>query len=163
MEELGMGSLLGVGLGSERESRILAIRWEGEFIAWANSIGVKVYDCNLKQRITHLKRPQSSLDTTHQPQLCWANGRTLLIGWADSVQAVEVRQRDKSQAAMGLPVNYVTVVCQFTLPDAICCGIAPHGQDLAVLFARLLFRISHPLFEVLIFHLPHQQMPCMLS
>ena len=92
-----------------------------------------MYDCNLKQRITHLKRPQSSLDTTHQPQLCWANGRTLLIGWADSVQAVEVRQRDKSQAAMGLPVNYVTVVCQFTLPDAICCGIAPHGQDLAVL------------------------------
>ena len=29
MEELGMGSLLGVGLGSERESRILAIRWDG--------------------------------------------------------------------------------------------------------------------------------------
>ena len=29
MEELGMGSLLGVGLGSERESRILAIRWNG--------------------------------------------------------------------------------------------------------------------------------------
>ena len=30
MERLGMGSLLGVGLGSERESRILAIRWNGE-------------------------------------------------------------------------------------------------------------------------------------
>ena len=29
MEKLGMGSLLGVGLGSERESRILAIRWNG--------------------------------------------------------------------------------------------------------------------------------------
>lgn len=29
MEEMGMGSLLGVGLGSERESRILAIRWNG--------------------------------------------------------------------------------------------------------------------------------------
>ncbi len=29
MEELGMGALLGVGLGSERESRILAIRWNG--------------------------------------------------------------------------------------------------------------------------------------
>ncbi len=29
MERLGMGSLLGVGLGSDRESRILAIRWEG--------------------------------------------------------------------------------------------------------------------------------------
>lgn len=29
MERLGMGSLLGVGLGSERESRILAIRWNG--------------------------------------------------------------------------------------------------------------------------------------
>ncbi|WP_369027110.1 leucyl aminopeptidase [Qipengyuania sp. RANM35] len=29
MEQLGMGSLLGVGLGSEKESRILAIRWNG--------------------------------------------------------------------------------------------------------------------------------------
>ncbi len=29
MEELGMGSLLGVGLGSEQPSRILAIKWDG--------------------------------------------------------------------------------------------------------------------------------------
>ncbi|MBX7495349.1 leucyl aminopeptidase [Qipengyuania sp. 6B39] len=29
MEQLGMGSLLGVGQGSERESRLLAIRWNG--------------------------------------------------------------------------------------------------------------------------------------
>ncbi|MEM6267653.1 MAG: leucyl aminopeptidase [Pseudomonadota bacterium] len=29
MEELGMGALLGVGLGSERASRLLAIRWNG--------------------------------------------------------------------------------------------------------------------------------------
>jgi len=29
MEELGMGALLGVGLGSERPSRILAVRWNG--------------------------------------------------------------------------------------------------------------------------------------
>ena len=29
MEKLGMGSLLGVGLGSERESQLLAIRWNG--------------------------------------------------------------------------------------------------------------------------------------
>lgn len=115
------------------EGPIHAIRWEGEFIAWANEIGVKVYDCNLKSRITHLKRPAGSLDTDHRPRLCWANGRTLLIGWADSVQAVEVRKRDQAQTNIGLPVNYVTIVAQFVLPDAICCGIAPHGQDLAVL------------------------------
>ena len=29
MEELGMGSLLGVGLGSERQSQLLALRWNG--------------------------------------------------------------------------------------------------------------------------------------
>jgi leucyl aminopeptidase len=29
MEALGMGALIGVGLGSERESRLLAIRWDG--------------------------------------------------------------------------------------------------------------------------------------
>ncbi|WP_120718222.1 leucyl aminopeptidase [Tsuneonella amylolytica] len=29
MEELGMGALLGVGLGSERESRLLAVKWNG--------------------------------------------------------------------------------------------------------------------------------------
>ena len=49
---------------------------------------MKIYDCNLKSRITHLKRPQGSLDTDHRPRLCWANGRTLLIGasfpWGDA-------------------------------------------------------------------------------
>jgi leucyl aminopeptidase len=30
MAEIGMGALLGVGLGSERDSRILAIRWNGD-------------------------------------------------------------------------------------------------------------------------------------
>jgi leucyl aminopeptidase len=29
MEQLGMGALLGVGMGSERESKLLAIRWNG--------------------------------------------------------------------------------------------------------------------------------------
>jgi hypothetical protein len=55
-------------------------RWCGEFIAWANNIGVKIYDCNLKQRITHISRPQESLSAAaedYRCNLCWADPRTL--------------------------------------------------------------------------------------
>jgi hypothetical protein len=124
------------------EGAIHAVRWEGRFIAWANQIGVKVYDCTLKQRITHIARPPASLEVSaggggssaqHRCHLCWADSHTLLIGWASSIQAVEVREREASQAKLGLPPNYVAVVAQFTADDFICCGIAPYGQDIAVL------------------------------
>ncbi len=41
------------------EGPIQAIRWSGNLIAWANDLGVKVYDTTVHQRIAYVERPKS--------------------------------------------------------------------------------------------------------
>jgi hypothetical protein len=40
------------------EGPINAIKWRGSLIAWANDFGVKIYDTELKQKITYIDRPK---------------------------------------------------------------------------------------------------------
>lgn len=42
------------------EGTIHAVAWGTDLIAWANDIGVKVYDCNSKERLTYIDRPRGS-------------------------------------------------------------------------------------------------------
>lgn len=41
------------------EGPIQNIRWSGNLIAWANDLGVKVYDTTVHQRIAYVERPKS--------------------------------------------------------------------------------------------------------
>lgn len=38
------------------EGPIHAVKWRGSLIAWANNLGVKVYDCNTEERIAYIDR-----------------------------------------------------------------------------------------------------------
>lgn len=40
------------------EGAIFAIKWRGPLIAWANEVGVKIYDCETGERITYIDRPR---------------------------------------------------------------------------------------------------------
>ena len=42
------------------EGPILTIKWRGIFIAWANDIGVKLFDTSTQQRISYIDRPKGS-------------------------------------------------------------------------------------------------------
>jgi vacuolar protein sorting-associated protein 41 len=76
------------------EGPIYAIKWRGLFIAWANDIGVKIYDTSSNQRITYINRPKGSPRAhMHRCNLCWENDSTLLIGWADSIKIGQVKVR----------------------------------------------------------------------
>jgi hypothetical protein len=44
---------------AETEGAINAIKWRGPFIAWANDVGVKIYDNDIGQRITYIDRPKN--------------------------------------------------------------------------------------------------------
>lgn len=44
---------------AESEGAINAIKWRGPFIAWANDVGVKIYDNDIGQRITYIDRPKN--------------------------------------------------------------------------------------------------------
>eukprot|EP01113_Clastostelium_recurvatum_P018176 TRINITY_DN2143_c0_g1_i1.p1 TRINITY_DN2143_c0_g1~~TRINITY_DN2143_c0_g1_i1.p1 ORF type:complete len:931 (-),score=291.81 TRINITY_DN2143_c0_g1_i1:56-2848(-) len=120
------------------EGPIHAIRWRGTLIAWANDIGVKIFDCTTNQRITYIDRPKGSPRADmYRCHLCWESDSTLLIGWADSVKIGQVKERNLTElgpaaAAHGLPTRYVEIVALFQT-DYIVAGIAPFGEYLTIL------------------------------
>jgi hypothetical protein len=70
------------------EGPIYIIRWSGNFIAWANDFGVKVYDTFSRQKIAYIDRPANSpRPDLYKPCLFWEDeSRRLVIGWANSVK-----------------------------------------------------------------------------
>eukprot|EP01126_Amoeba_proteus_P049870 TRINITY_DN5851_c0_g1_i16.p1 TRINITY_DN5851_c0_g1~~TRINITY_DN5851_c0_g1_i16.p1 ORF type:complete len:820 (+),score=181.45 TRINITY_DN5851_c0_g1_i16:313-2772(+) len=116
----------------EGEGTIYAIAWERELIAWANDIGVKIYDCNAKERITYIDRPRNSpRPDLYRCCLCWEDPTTIIIGWADSVKIGKVKPRPRQ--AEGLPGRCVEIISMFRVENCFICGLAPFHKDLIVL------------------------------
>ena len=74
-----------------KEGPIRAASWEGSLIAWANDLGVKIYDTALAQKISFIQRPRNA----PPPSICrchltWENPNTLAIGWGTSIQMIGV-------------------------------------------------------------------------
>eukprot|EP01119_Soliformovum_irregulare_P019120 TRINITY_DN5998_c0_g1_i1.p1 TRINITY_DN5998_c0_g1~~TRINITY_DN5998_c0_g1_i1.p1 ORF type:complete len:882 (+),score=254.78 TRINITY_DN5998_c0_g1_i1:60-2705(+) len=113
------------------EGPIHSIKWKGSLIAWANDIGVKIFDCDRGQRITYIDRPKGSpRPDLYRCHLCWENENTLLIGWADSIKIGQIKER--GETASGHPDRYVEIIALFQT-DYFISGIAPFGEYLVVL------------------------------
>ncbi|XP_071158448.1 vacuolar protein sorting-associated protein 41 homolog [Mytilus edulis] len=113
------------------EGPIREIQWIGDFIAWANDLGVKIYDMSTRSRITHIPREHAYRPELYRCNLCWRNEKTLLIGWADRVKVCVIKDRVHDDAR-NLPSRYVEIVYMFKV-DFFVCGIAPLGTDLVML------------------------------
>ncbi|XP_059151993.1 vacuolar protein sorting-associated protein 41 homolog isoform X2 [Physella acuta] len=114
------------------EGPIRNIKWGGEFIAWANNHGVKVYDTTSKSKITKIDK-----DHDLRPELCicqlvWRDSRTLLIGWADRIKICVVKDQVKTDMRDNAPTRFCEITSMFTT-DFIVCGIAPLATNLVVL------------------------------
>uniref|UniRef100_H2M7Z1 Vacuolar protein sorting-associated protein 41 homolog n=1 Tax=Oryzias latipes TaxID=8090 RepID=H2M7Z1_ORYLA len=71
----------------EGEGTITNIQWRANLIAWANNVGVKIYDISTKQRITNVLRDNVSLRPDMYPcSLCWKDNTTLIVGWGTSIK-----------------------------------------------------------------------------
>ena len=74
------------------EGPIYSIQWRGNFIAWANDEGVKMYDTTTNLRITYIDRPEGSPRADlYKCRMSWKNDTTLLIAWADTVKVAVVK------------------------------------------------------------------------
>ncbi|XP_069111688.1 vacuolar protein sorting-associated protein 41 homolog [Argopecten irradians] len=113
------------------EGPIREIKWKGSFIAWANDMGVKVYDMNSRSRITFIPKGHDQRADLHRCSICWKDSRTFLIAWADRVKVCVVRDR-MQQDVRDLPNRYVEITAMFTV-DSYVCGIAPLGEELVLL------------------------------
>ena len=65
------------------EGPIHTIKWRGSFIAWANDVGVKVYDASINQRIAFIDRPKGRFETLFNFQLnCIVMNDGICKAWA---------------------------------------------------------------------------------
>ncbi|KAL1412380.1 Vacuolar protein sorting-associated protein 41 [Vanrija albida] len=117
------------------EGPIWAIEWRGDLIAWANDLGVKIYDRASGQRIGYIDRgahaPRAEL---FKCTLKWKDDQTLVIGWAEFVKIVRIRQRPKPQP--GMPPLSVEVSSVWEV-DCMVSGLTPYQNSAYIMLAYI--------------------------
>uniref|UniRef100_A0A8C1XJS9 Vacuolar protein sorting-associated protein 41 homolog n=1 Tax=Cyprinus carpio TaxID=7962 RepID=A0A8C1XJS9_CYPCA len=117
----------------EGEGNITNVKWRANLIAWANNVGVKIYDISSKQRITNVLRDNTNLRPDMYPcSLCWKDNTTLIIGWGSSVKICVVKERDPTEMR-DLPSRYVEIVSAFET-EFFISGLAPLADQLVTLY-----------------------------
>ncbi|XP_051858563.1 vacuolar protein sorting-associated protein 41 homolog isoform X2 [Drosophila albomicans] len=109
------------------EGSVLSISWQGNFVAWASHLGVRVYDLREKCSLGLMKWevPAQARQENFRCHLRWSNPTTLLIGWVDTISIREIRKRNAIEASSSnLPGYVVNTVSTFQTSFYIC-GLAP--------------------------------------
>ncbi|KAJ8698885.1 Vacuolar protein sorting-associated protein 41 [Pleurotus ostreatus] len=111
------------------EGPIGQVRWRGRLIAWANDLGVKIYDTVSQTRITFIDRPADSPRADlFKCTLHWQDDSTLIIAWADYIKVARVRARpptNEASSKAGLPPLIVEITAALQL-ECMISGIVPH-------------------------------------
>ncbi|KDQ15510.1 hypothetical protein BOTBODRAFT_31824 [Botryobasidium botryosum FD-172 SS1] len=107
------------------EGPIWNVVWRGALIAWANDLGVKIYDTVSRQRITFIDRPPDSPRADlFKCTIRWHDDNTLLIAWADHIKLARVRARTRSNVAHANPYQVeITAIFQV---DGMISGLIPY-------------------------------------
>ena len=98
------------------EGPIQTIKWRSIFIAWANDLGVKLFDTSTQQRISYIDRPKGSpRPDLYRCRLTWKDDNTLLIGWADSIKVAVIKDNvsARGQAGSQQPSRYCELIALF--------------------------------------------------
>ena len=91
------------------EGCISTVRWCGSLIAWANELGVKLYDTSAHARIAFLERPPDAPKAdAFPPQLSWEDEQTLIIGWADCVMVARIVRSPGARSQLLPPLTLPT-------------------------------------------------------
>ena len=96
------------------EGPVQAIAMAGPMLAWANDLGVKVYDAQHAKRVSYIERtPGAPPPQLFKCHMRWESRSELLIGWADTIKIGRVREREAplggscAAAAGGAPMGGV--------------------------------------------------------
>ncbi|XP_045469262.1 vacuolar protein sorting-associated protein 41 homolog [Harmonia axyridis] len=119
----------------ESEGFVRSMSWNGNFIAWSSNVGVRVYDINARCSLGLIKWEEHKTLSIEKFRcnLRWADARTLLIGWVDTVRVCIIRKRSNIELAnKNLPEYLVDPVSTFQTEFYIS-GIAPLDHQLVLL------------------------------
>ena len=116
------------------EGPVQAVRWRVEFIAWANDAGVKVYDVNTSERITHIKFDGPRGGRAH---LTWTADDELAIAYGSTIKVGRIKERpltkaERQQHPDRHSTRFVQITALFSV-DYRLCGIAAFEANLVVL------------------------------
>ncbi|KAI9138627.1 hypothetical protein BKA69DRAFT_1127186 [Paraphysoderma sedebokerense] len=118
----------------EGEGPIYTIKWNGSIVAWANDIGVKLYDIQNSIRISHIERtPDSPRADLYKCHLSWKNSSTLLIGWANKIQMTVIKETPRSDFTTTFTPTKRGEIIFNLQTEYIVSGIVPYGDMLVVL------------------------------
>ncbi|KAL2623253.1 hypothetical protein R1flu_003458 [Riccia fluitans] len=132
------------------EGPVHAVKWRTTVIAWANDMGVKLYDTATHQRITFIDRPTGSPRAELlRPHLIWQDDALLVIGWANCVKVAALRTKDGRngsaagdvlglgwKGSAGSGNKHVDVVAVIDT-DYYISGLAPYSSDALVVLAYI--------------------------
>ncbi|XP_037029036.1 vacuolar protein sorting-associated protein 41 homolog [Bradysia coprophila] len=116
---------------NDSEGAVSAIAWSDQFVAWASAIGVRVHDLNEKCSLGLIKwqEPENVSLINYRCNLKWANSKTLLIGWVDTIRICVVRKRNSVEVSTrDLPGFIVDPISTFQT-DFFVCGVAPLQEN----------------------------------
>ncbi|KAF5291751.1 hypothetical protein FQA39_LY14239 [Lamprigera yunnana] len=129
----------------ESEGLVRSVSWGENFVAWSSDIGVRVYDLNNRCSLGLIKwesQHGASVDK-FRCNLRWADARTLLIGWVDTVRVCIIRKRSSVELGnRDLPEYLVDPVSTFQTEFYIS-GIAPLDNQLVLLGFSKEFDANH--------------------
>lgn len=120
----------------ESEGMVNAMRWNGQFVAWASAIGVRVYDLNERCSLGLIKweEPRTGRLSDFRCNLRWCNSSTLLIGWVETIRICVIRKRNLVEAR-SLPGFIVDPISTFHT-DFFVCGLAPLEKNQLVVLGQ---------------------------
>lgn len=131
----------------EGEGLIAALAWEGSLIAWANEAGVKVMDLEREEPVCFVAAPPDVPPPDVCPcRLVWESEATLLVAWGAHVRVITIKEKRIPAAGSGgggaphggeeqlVVKRYGEVTTKFACRGALLAGIAPFGEDLALLW-----------------------------
>lgn len=112
---------------SSSEGLVNAVKWNGQFVAWASGLGVRVYDLNEKCSLGLIKweEPKTGKLSDFRCNLRWCNASTLLIGWVETIRICVIRKRNLVEVSTrNLPGFIVDPISTFQT-EFYVCGLAP--------------------------------------
>ncbi|XP_050315516.1 vacuolar protein sorting-associated protein 41 homolog [Anthonomus grandis grandis] len=119
----------------ESEGLVRSLCWGEHFLAFSSNIGVRVYDMNARCSLGLIKweeHPSISIDK-FRCNLRWADSRTLLIGWVDTVRVCVIRKRSNIELAVRAFPEYLVDPVSTFQTEFYISGIAPLDQQLVLL------------------------------
>ena len=122
------------------EGPVQNIKWCGNYIAWANNVGVKIFDSSISQRVGFVDLPDNSLHPElYRPDIVWNTPNTLIVAWPHAVKVATLHTSSYRNTPgggsllrpSGIQVA-LEIAASFTT-DYHIAGIAPFETDYLIL------------------------------